>query len=607
MSFEYQKYLVIIAPFLILYFFIFKKNDKKFYQWVEDHWFLKRSWSNKVSRVLFFIFIVLLMLSTLDLRGPEEKIETSIPDQKTVILIDKSASMLVEDVRPNRFKKAVMMARHFVKKAAGHQISIIVFSDTHKRVVPFTDDIDLLDSILGGLLGLDINVGGSQLSLAITEATSYFNLGKEYTGGNLLVFTDGEEHNTLENFKLNEDVNLAIVGVGTLNGGPIPLRRTGGGFQGYKKFNGKEINSRLNEENIKDFVNRTKNSKYWISLSYSLPTDEILDFFRLKFQSKLSKGQTRVRPVLVKYIVIPAVLIYLLSFIFSLRRSYVALSLFFALLSYPDYSKAQDKEEPSPQDVKAAMLLNKMKSGDLDETSRLKVAEELLKLNKAKESSTIYQETIKNINKFPNEALLNMGTSLLKSGKIPEALELFEKMKSSNRLSAEEQKVVENNTLKAILNKNQKKQEQKKKEQDEKENKKKDQDDKKDSQGNDKQDNKDQEDKKDKKGKKKEQKNKGGKEGKEKNKKPSDGNEEEDKKNKDKDKKEDENKDKEKNNKEKKKNKSVKDKEEQIKKKRKMVKIPATLKQLMNDDRGLQKRFLKTNIGKDKRSEKRDW
>ncbi|WP_372651930.1 VWA domain-containing protein [Halobacteriovorax sp.] len=602
MSFEYHEYLVILAPLLVLYFLLFRKNDKKFFQWVEDHWFLKRTTSNKISRLLFFIFIVLLVLSTLDLRGPEEKIETSIPDQKTVILIDKSASMLVEDVRPNRFKKAVMMARHFVKKAAGHQISIIVFSDTHKRVVPFTDDIDLLDSILGGLLGLDINVGGSQLSLAMTEATSYFSLGDEYNGGNLLVFTDGEEHDTLENFELNEDVNLAIVGVGTLNGGPIPLRRTGGSFQGYKKFNGKEINSRLNEKNIKDFVNRTKNSKYWISLSYSLPTDEILDFFRLKFQSKLSKGQTRVRPVLVKYLIIPAVLVYFISFLFSLRRSYVALGLLLMFFNYSSQVAAQDEEsEPSPQDIQAALLLNKMKDGSMDKTSKLKIAEQLLKLNKTKESSTIYQETIKSINDYPNETLLNMGTSLLKSGQIPEALELFEKMRMENRLSEKDKKIVENNTLKAILNKNQ--QNKKNKKNEEKEKKKEGKDDKKD----DKNKNEDNENNEDKENKKKNKKSKDGQEGKdnkEKNKKPSDGNEEDDKekdKNKDKNDKGDEKKENKKN------NKSVKDKEDEIKKKRKMVKIPATLKQLMNDDRGLQKRFLKTTVGKDKRSEKRDW
>ncbi len=440
MNFEYHKYLVIVVPLLITYFYFFRRNDKQFFQWVEDHWFLKRSVSSKISRVFFFIAMAILVLATLDLRGPEEKIETSIPDQKTILLLDKSASMLVEDVRPNRFEKAVMMARHFVKKAAGHQISIIVFSDTHKRVVPFTDDIDLLDSILGGLLDLDINVGGSELSVAMKEATSYFALDNDYKGGNLLVFTDGEEHDSLENFKLQDDINLAIVGIGTLNGGPIPLRRKGGSFQGYKKYEGKEINSRLNEVNIKKFVNRTKNSKYWISLSYSLPTDEILDFFRQKFQSKLSKGQSRIQPVLMKYLIVPAVLIYLLSYLISLRRSYVVLSLLFIFFLPTVRPVTAEEKEVSPNDIKAQLLLEKMKQGNLDETGKLKVAEELLRLDKSNESSTIYQETIKNIDEYSNDTLLNMGTSLLKSGKIGEALDLFDKIRESREFSEEEKK-----------------------------------------------------------------------------------------------------------------------------------------------------------------------
>ncbi|PIK14465.1 VWA domain-containing protein [Halobacteriovorax sp. JY17] len=595
MSFEYHKYLAIAVPLLVVHFYFFRRNDKEFFQWVEDHWFLKRSISSKVSRLFFFVAMALLALSTLDLRGPEEKIETSIPDQKTIILLDKSASMLVEDVRPNRFKKAVMMARHFVKKAAGHQVSIIVFSDTHKRVVPFTDDIDLLDSILGGLLDLDINVGGSELSVAMKEATSYFTLENEYKGGNLLVFTDGEEHDSLENFKLQDDINLAIVGIGTLNGGPIPLRRKGGSFQGYKKYEGKEINSKLNEVNIKKFVNRTKNSKYWISLSYSLPTDEILDFFRQKFQSKLSKGQSRIRPVLVKYLVIPAVFIYLLSYLISLRRSYAVLSLLLVVTLATGRPVAAEEKEISPNDIKAQALLEKMRQGDLDETGKLKIAEELLKLNKSKESSTIYQETIKNIDEYPNNTLLNMGTSLLKSGKIGEALDLFDKIRERREFSEEERKIIETNTLRAIQKSKQDKKEQEDKKKEEEKEKKKNEDKKKQDKGE-----------KDQSGDKKEdKKGKGSQNQNEKDQKPS-----ENKNDKDEDKEDNKKKNEESDNKDDKKNKqkkTIKEKESDIKKKRKMVKIPATLKQIMNDDRGLQKKYLKTTIGKDKRSERRDW
>ena len=67
---------------------------------------------------------------------------------KTIILVDSSASMLAEDVRPNRFKKALLLVKHYVKKAVGQQISLVVFSDNQKRIIPFTDDIDLINARL---------------------------------------------------------------------------------------------------------------------------------------------------------------------------------------------------------------------------------------------------------------------------------------------------------------------------------------------------------------------------------------------------------------------------------------------------------------------------
>ncbi len=74
-----------------------------------------------------------MAMSLLDLRGDQEQINTPLTDQKTIVLIDASSSMLVEDVQPNRFKRALTVARHFVKNAIGHQISVIVFSDISKK------------------------------------------------------------------------------------------------------------------------------------------------------------------------------------------------------------------------------------------------------------------------------------------------------------------------------------------------------------------------------------------------------------------------------------------------------------------------------------------
>jgi Ca-activated chloride channel family protein len=603
MSFVYWSYFPLVLVFAIVGFFLLKRYEKKYFTWIEDHWFLKRSLISKLSSILKFSAIALLLLSVLDLRGREEKINSNIPDQRTIILIDKSLSMLVEDVRPNRFKKAIMMARHFVKRAAGHQVSIIVFSDTHKRVVPFTDDIDLLDSVLGGLNDLNIAKGGSELSVAIKESINYFSLNSDYKGGNLLVFTDGEEHNSLEGMTIPEEVNLAIVGVGTLKGGPIPLRRSDGSFSGYKKHNRKQVVSSLNETNIKNFVDKTRNSKYWVSLSYSLPTEEIMNFFRGRFKSKMASGEVRVRPVLVSRIVVPAIILLTISYLFSLGRTYKALSVVFLLFISPQLVKAQEEEnKPKTElELQTEDMVEKMREGQLDDSQKLKLAENYLRLNKGKKAEILFEEVVKNPSRFDNDTLLNMSTAYLKNKKFSKAVPLMDELKSRSSLTDDQKKILYNNSLKSLRASKQKKKQSGKKE------------DKKDQDKKDK--NKDKNEQKQ--DQNKSQENKGGKgqdkeqENKDKNKKDKN-NENKDKKDKKKDgekKKDKKNKDNKdgKGEKKKQKKKTVKDRENEIKKKRKMVKVPATLKQLMNDDRGLRKKYLKTTIGKGEKTDKKDW
>lgn len=140
----------IIVSALVLWVLLIYLNYK-YFNWVKSYWFFERSWMSRISAFVYIVSIFLMLISLLDLRGPEERVKSALPDQRTIIILDSSASMLAEDVRPSRFGKAIQLARHFVKNAAGHQVSIVLFSDIQKRLIPFTDDIDLLDSRLAAL------------------------------------------------------------------------------------------------------------------------------------------------------------------------------------------------------------------------------------------------------------------------------------------------------------------------------------------------------------------------------------------------------------------------------------------------------------------------
>ena len=109
--------------------------ERRFFNMVRTYWFFQRSFFSYLSSFFFLLGMAALLVSLLDLRGPEEKVKTPIPQQRTIILIDTSASMLAEDVKPSRLQKASLIAKHFARKAAGQQISIVAFAEIQKKIV----------------------------------------------------------------------------------------------------------------------------------------------------------------------------------------------------------------------------------------------------------------------------------------------------------------------------------------------------------------------------------------------------------------------------------------------------------------------------------------
>jgi Ca-activated chloride channel family protein len=616
---------IIIILFIIFSFFIIREN-KKFFLWVKTYWFFERSKKNVLSTFLYLIAFLFLVISLLDLRGAETKIKAQIPDQKTIVIIDSSASMLAEDVRPNRFKKSILMARHFVKKAVGHQIAVVLFSDTQKRLVPFTDDLDLLDSRLAALETLNIRNGGSNISQAIMESMQYFKMDSvgddNEIGGNVLVFTDSEEGDDSIKTKIPANVNLAMVGVGTLKGAQIPIRNRKGALNGYKRHNGKEVISKLNENALKSYGTQAKNFKYWIAQSFTIPTEQILSFFRKIHKSKLSKGDVRIRPVASEKLLIPFIVLYVLSILFGRAKSFsVGVLCLFIFLGYQPLSYAKTKEvEKSEKQIKEELAkkgreeiiqqgLDLLKSGDLSREGRLKLAENFMDNGEIEKSRRFYLETIDDWDKEEVKPLINFGTSLLFTKRIKEGAQVYNYLKNERNLTDDQKDLLRQNLLKALRkNKQDKKKQQKQEKQD-----------KKDKQNKDKKQKQDQNQDQDKKQNKKEQNKDQGQEKKKDQKK--DQNKKQDNKEKNKDK----NEEKEKSEKQKKekengegndskkkkkpqKSQTLEEKEAELRKKRKMVKIPATVKQILSEDRALQKRYIDTtNRQKRKNRTRKDW
>jgi Ca-activated chloride channel family protein len=631
MKFVNTQYLTYAIVVIIVIGIILNRLNAQFFKWVKSYWFFDRTWASRISTFLYTISLFLMMTALLDLRGPEKKIKASIPDQRTILLIDSSTSMLAEDVRPNRFVKSLQLARHFVKNSAGHQISIVLFSDIQKRLIPFTDDIDLIDSRLAALEKTNSVAGGSNISQGIEEAIQYFEFDSsdddKSKSGNMLIFTDAEESEGAFKVNIPSNINIAVVGVGTLKGANIPLRFEDGGFRGYKTFKGEPVTTKLDEDYIRKMGKGVKNYKYWIANSFSLPTDEITNFFRTSFTNKQTTGDLRVRPVFSHYILIPAILLYCLSVlvgrfaIFKVSRNLVVV--FVLLLGLNSHSEAQD--DSTKTQVQTTPEIKKdlefIQEGKADREYVLKTAEKMLKAKDDKRATELYSEYAKKDDS--EEVRFNQATSLLKSKRLKEAMPIIQDLMKNSKNEELKDKLRKN----LRLNVEQKKKEKEEKKDEKKDEKKEDKQDEKKDQKKD--DNKEKEDKKDgKQGKEGKQQDKQqdkqqgkpeGKDGKAEDQKQGKPENKQDQKEDKKGEKEKEKKDKGEGKEEDKKEdkedekqdtgpKTIEEKEKEIEQKRRMTKTPAMIKQIMSDDRDLQKKMMDTSTNaRGEQKPKRDW
>ncbi len=571
MSFIYSNYIFFAVIFIITFSIYQIRIQGKFFRWVEDHWFLNKSSRASISNFFYLLAIGLFVLALLDLRGKEVNIKSHTSEERTIILIDTSASMLVEDVRPNRFEKSLLLVKHYLKQATGQKVAVMVFSDGQKTIVPFTDDYNLLNARIETLKNLNLSRGGTGLSLAVQESIQYFKDTAEDPKGNILIFTDAEENDGGIQMDVPSNISVAVVGIGTARGGPIPLRDRNGVFRGNKKFKGKEVVSKLDEAFLKKMSDKIKNYNYWIAGSYSLPTREILSFFSKAADLRDSENQFRIRPVLVEYLLIPGFFLLIVSYLLKFRGVFKVLGIILVLNLGNGKTFAQNPEVDEPVKSPETLAMEEaFIEGTLSDDEKQALASSLLKDNFPEQAEQLYNEVLPE--KLTEENLyhhFNNGTANLKTKKIGKAIERYKRIldfieKNPDTKFKDIEKITKENLLKALMSQ-QGQGSGKGKESDEKSDKQKNQKSESSEKGNEKkdEDNKgdDQKDQKEKK--------------------------DQDQSGKDKEK--------------------EKENESEQEKKERKKKLPALLKQLLNDDNKLQKKMIDAETTERKKRDKKDW
>ncbi len=184
------------------------------------------------------------VLVTVALAGPRWGSRTVVTDTKglsLVIAIDISRSMLAEDAAPSRLERAKREARRLVHDLRGDRVGLIAFAGGSYITSPLTVDPGALQLLIEGLDPDIASKGGTTLARAIRQGRDLLLAGEEVADRVLVVFTDGETHDSIppllqEAERLRRSgIRLILIAEGGREPARIPVRDPEGSFVGYQR------------------------------------------------------------------------------------------------------------------------------------------------------------------------------------------------------------------------------------------------------------------------------------------------------------------------------------------------------------------------------------
>lgn len=170
-----------------------------------------------------------------------------------VFAIDVSRSMLSEDVAPNRLEKSKQIVSRIIDKLGTDRVGIIGYAGSAYPVLPITSDFAMAKMYLQGMNTNMVSSQGTAIGDAIKLSTAFYDNPK--ASKVLVLVSDGEDHEKdsgkAASEALDKGIKIITVGIGTEEGGPIPLKEDGITRQ-YKRDNeGKVVVTKLNPEQLK--------------------------------------------------------------------------------------------------------------------------------------------------------------------------------------------------------------------------------------------------------------------------------------------------------------------------------------------------------------------
>ncbi|HLU48277.1 MAG TPA: VWA domain-containing protein, partial [Planctomycetota bacterium] len=240
----------------------------------------RRRW---LRTTIFSVAVALLGVAALRPRANPERTTFRREGRDLAIVLDVSRSMLAEDLRPSRLERAKLELDRLAEHLSGDRIGLIAFAGDAVIVCPLTSNYSYFRSTLKNLSVRSVSQGGTRIGDALRKAlgdllqvsasaprpdSAAAKVGEtlaeideraavESRPADILLITDGEDHDSYPIHAAEQvrdaGVGLFILGIGSEEGTPIPVRGANGETR-LLEHDGEIVRSRLDSSTLREMA-----------------------------------------------------------------------------------------------------------------------------------------------------------------------------------------------------------------------------------------------------------------------------------------------------------------------------------------------------------------
>lgn len=263
----YILFAIPVVVVLSLLIWVWKKSVQK--RFINKELLEKLSPNRSTFKAALKVVVLCLSIALMSFALVNPKVGTKLETVKRegvdiVFALDVSKSMLVEDIAPNRLDKSKQIINQIINNLAGDRVGIIGYAGSAFPQVPITTDFSAVKLFLNNMNTDMVSSQGTAIARAVELAQSFYD-DEAQKNRVLFLITDGEDHggniSKVAEEAAEKGIRIFPIGVGTVEGGPIPIKQNGKLLYYLRDNNNQQVVSRLGKETLKEIAKVT-NGEY---------------------------------------------------------------------------------------------------------------------------------------------------------------------------------------------------------------------------------------------------------------------------------------------------------------------------------------------------------